>query len=75
MLKHRNSPAVILAISVITSFTTSFMGSALNVALPAISGEFSSSAVLLGWIATVYILTNVAVLIPVGKLSDIYGRV
>lgn len=51
------------------------MGSAMNVALPVISVEFSSSVVLLGWIATVYILTNVAVLIPVGKLSDIYGRV
>lgn len=75
MGKFKNSPAVILAISVITSFTTSFMGSAMNVALPAISQEFSSGAVLLGWIATVYILTNVAVLIPVGKLSDIYGRV
>ncbi|MFA5011938.1 MAG: MFS transporter [Ignavibacteria bacterium] len=74
MYKLKNSPYLILAISVIASFTTSFMGSAINVALPSISLEFSSSAVLLGWIATSYTLANAASLIPVGKLSDIYGR-
>ena len=74
MYKLTNSPYLILAISVVASFTTSFMGSAINVALPSISLEFSSSAVLLGWIATSYTLANAASLIPVGKLSDIYGR-
>ncbi len=74
MNKLKNSPYIILAISVVASFTTAFMGSAINVALPSISSEFSSSAVLLGWIATAYILTSVAFLIPVGKLSDIHGR-
>lgn len=51
------------------------MSSAINVALPAIAAEFDANAVLLSWIATAYILTGVASLIPVGKLSDIYGRV
>ncbi len=50
------------------------MGSAINVAMPAIAKEFDASAVLLSWIATAYVLTGVASLIPVGKLSDIYGR-
>lgn len=74
MNRIKNSPSIILAISVIASFTTAFMGSAINVTLPSISTEFSSSAVLLGWIATSYTLANAASLIPVGKLSDIYGR-
>jgi len=50
------------------------MGSAITVALPAIAKEFDAGAVLLSWIATAYVLTGVASLIPVGKLSDIYGR-
>ena len=74
MNKYKNSPAIILAISVIASFTTAFMGSAINVAMPAIAAEFDANAILLSWIATAYILTGVASLIPVGKLSDIYGR-
>ncbi len=42
--------------------------------LPSIAVEFDASAVMLSWIATAYVLTGVASLIPVGKLSDIYGR-
>ena len=75
MNKIKNSPGIILTISVIVSFITAFMGSSTNVAVPAIGKEFSASAVLLSWIATSYVLTSVIFLIPAGKLSDIYGRV
>jgi len=50
------------------------MSSAINVALPVIGKEFNSSAILLSWIATSYLLTTAVLLIPIGKLSDIYGR-
>lgn len=53
---------------------TAFMGSAINIALPIIGKEFGSSAVTLSWLATAYILTAAVLLIPVGKLTDIYGR-
>ena len=74
-LKLRNSNFIILFVSAVASFITAFMGSAINVAIPEIGNEFSSSAVLLSWIATAYILTSVVLLIPAGKISDIYGRV
>lgn len=74
MNRYKNSPAIILTVSVLASFITAFMGSAINVALPAIAKEFDANAVLLSWIATAYVLTGVASLIPLGKLSDIYGR-
>ena len=74
MSRFKNSPAIILSVSVVASFITAFMGSAITVALPAIAKEFDAGAVLLSWIATAYVLTGVASLIPVGKLSDIYGR-
>jgi EmrB/QacA subfamily drug resistance transporter len=64
----------ILAIIVLTSFMTAFMGSAINVALPIIGKEFNSGAILLSWFATAYLLTTAVLLIPIGKLSDIYGR-
>lgn len=53
---------------------TAFMGSAINIALPLIGKEFSSSAVFLSWLATAYLLTTAVLLVPAGKLSDIYGR-
>jgi EmrB/QacA subfamily drug resistance transporter len=53
---------------------TAFMGSAINIALPLIGNEFSSGAVLLSWFATSYLLTTAVLLIPIGKLSDIFGR-
>ena len=74
MNRLKNSPVIILAVSVIASFITAFMGSAINVALPAIAKEFDTTAVMLSWIATAYVLTGVSSLIPIGKLSDIYGR-
>lgn len=53
---------------------TAFMSSAINVALPTIGKEFNASAILLSWLATAYLLTTAVLLIPVGKLSDIFGR-
>lgn len=75
MEKIKNSHSIILFVSSVSSFLTAFMGSSLNVALPAIGNTFNSSTVLLSWIATTYVLTSVVFLIPFGKLSDIFGRV
>lgn len=58
----------------ITSFIGPFMGSAVNLALPAIGAEFGVAPVHLGWVVSAYLLGSVAVLLPAGKLSDIYGR-
>ncbi|MBI9079959.1 MAG: MFS transporter [Pseudodesulfovibrio sp.] len=55
-------------------FMFSFMISSVNIALPAIQAEFSASAVLLSWVATAYLLASGVVLVPAGKLGDIYGR-
>lgn len=58
----------------LASFTTPFMGSAVNLAVPAIGLQFGSKAYLLGWVATGYILTSAAFLVPFGRLADIVGR-
>ncbi len=63
-----------LVITTLASFLTPLAISALSVALPAIASEFSMNAILLGWVPTAFILTAAIVLVPIGKLSDIYGR-
>ena len=63
-----------LIIATLNSFITPFMGSSINIALPAIEKEFHVDAVLLSWIATAYLLAVVVSLVPSGRLADIYGR-
>ena len=63
-----------LAVSTLAGFLTPFMGSAVNVALPAIAAEFSLKTVSLGWVATAYILAAAVFLVPLGRLADIRGR-
>jgi EmrB/QacA subfamily drug resistance transporter len=64
----------ILLATTLSSFLTPFMGSAVNVALPAIARELSMTALSLSWVATSFILTAAITLIPMGRLADIYGR-
>jgi len=63
-----------LAVAMLTSFVTPFMGSAVNIALPGIGAELGMDAVMLTWIASAYILAAVVFLLPFGRLADIHGR-
>ena len=62
-----------LVIATLTSFLPPFMASSINIALPAIGAEFSMDAILLGWIATSYLLSAAVFMVPFGKVADIYG--
>jgi EmrB/QacA subfamily drug resistance transporter len=64
----------VLFIAALSPFLTTFMGSSINIALPPIGREFQMNAVLLGWVATAYILGSATCLLPFGRLADIYGR-
>jgi len=63
-----------LLVAALGSFMTPFMASSINIALPAIGREFGLGAVSLGWVATAFLLTAAAFLLPGGRLADIYGR-
>jgi len=65
--------AALLA-SGVASFLTPFMGSSTNVALPAIGKEFQIDAIMLGWIATSYLLAAGMFSVPFGRVADIGGR-
>ncbi len=63
-----------LLVTAMSAFLPAFMSSSINIALPSIGKEFAMNAVLLGWVATSYLLTAAMFLIPFGKIADIYGR-
>ena len=62
-----------LLIATIASFLTPFMGSSINIALPAIASEFATDAVLLSWIPTAFLLTSAMFAVPFGRIADIHG--
>lgn len=69
-----NKQFSILFVSSLSSFFATFMGSSINVALPAIGQEFNMNAIMLNWAATSYLLAASALLIQMGRLADILGR-
>ncbi|MCL1822063.1 MAG: MFS transporter [Prolixibacteraceae bacterium] len=58
----------------IASFLVPFMGSALNLALPEISREFSMNGVTLTWVATSYLISTAIFQIPFARIADLKGR-
>ncbi len=74
MKNHATSRKSVLIVAAASSFVTPFMGSSINVALPAIERTFHIDAVLLSWVATSYLLAIGVSLVPMGRAADIYGR-
>ncbi len=64
----------VLMVTTMSSFLTPMALSAVNVALPTMAKEFLMDAITLSWVATAYILTAAALLMPFGRAADIYGR-
>ena len=56
------------------SFLTPFVGSAINLAIPAIGAQYNASALHLSWVVTSYILASAAFLVPFGRMADMVGR-
>ena len=57
-----------------TSFVSTIMGSALNLAIPAMEADFGISGAMAGWIVTAYSMSVAALAVPMGKLADVTGR-
>ncbi len=63
-----------LAVAMMSSFLTPFLGSSIVIAIPTIADEYSISLVLGSWIVTAYLLAAAAFLVPFGRVADIHGR-
>ncbi|HAE63118.1 MAG TPA: MFS transporter [Eubacteriaceae bacterium] len=70
-MKARNH---ILKTTLIGAFWSAYSITSVNVAIPAIANEFSSSAAYTSWIITSTLLVTALFVLPIGKISDVYGR-
>ena len=64
----------VLVIVCLGSFLTPLALSASLVAIPAIARDLQASAQLVSWIPAAFLLSNIATLLPAGRMADIYGR-
>jgi EmrB/QacA subfamily drug resistance transporter len=62
-----------LLVASIASFFTPFMGSSVNIALPAIGFDFGADAVLLNWVTNAFLLAAAIFAVPFGRIADIHG--
>ena len=64
----------ILIAVMITSFIGPFMGSSVNIAVPAMAEDFNMMPDELTWAVTAFLIGSAATLLPFGRLADIKGR-
>ena len=64
----------VLFAATLASFLVPFMSSSMNVALPSIGSELEMDAILLSWVVTSFLLASSMLIVPFGRIADIYGR-
>jgi EmrB/QacA subfamily drug resistance transporter len=70
--QYRHGTALLIITSISTCITPLNV-TAINIALPVIGKEYSADAISLSWIATSFLLSTAVLLVPLGRLADIYG--
>lgn len=73
-MNTESNARTITSVIILTSFCSSFLGSAVNIVVPAISADLSVSAGNVGWVITVYALATCGFSVPFGKLADATGK-
>ena len=73
-MADRKQLHILLFATTLSSFLTPFMGSGINIGLPAMAKELAMTALTLSWVASSFILAAAITLVPLGRLADIYGR-
>lgn len=64
----------VLRAAMITAFVTTFMGSSLNLSIPAMERDFEVSGALVGWVVNAFTMSVAAMSVPFGRVADITGR-
>jgi MFS family permease len=68
------SKSAVSIIAGISSFLSPLSFASVNIALPSIGKDLSLNAVVLSWVTAANLLAAAALLVPFGRLADIYGR-
>jgi MFS family permease len=74
MTEETASKKSVLLVATFAAFLTPFLGSAVNLALPAIGKDLNANAIQLGWVISSFILSSAIFLLPFGRFADIIGR-
>ena len=69
-----NRPTLSLAVILIGSFMAPLLMHSSTLAIPVIAGELKLTAEHLSWFTLLNMLGNACLVLPAGKLADIYGR-
>ncbi|MDQ1583838.1 MAG: hypothetical protein QOF36_1892 [Microbacteriaceae bacterium] len=64
----------VLIVAILASFVAFLDAAAINVALPAISGELGGGLPLQQWVVDAYLVTLGSFILIAGSLSDVFGR-
>src|SRR5512135_2031013 len=65
---------LVLIITCMTAFTTPFLSTSVNIALPTINADFAvPDQALLNWLVTGYLLVAAIFVVPFGRIADRYG--
>ncbi|MEJ2445958.1 MAG: MFS transporter [Exilibacterium sp.] len=71
---ERTTQRLALFVVCMGSFLSPLNLSAVNVAVPSMASALQADAVLVSWMPTAFLLSNVALMLPAGKLADNFGR-
>jgi len=71
---NKTSGGLVLFVTTVSAFCTSFAASSVNVALPLIGTEFHLGGVALNWVVTSFVLLSAVLVMPLGRLGDLHGR-
>lgn len=74
MAEQDSAKKSVLLVATFAAFLTPFLGSAVNLALPAIGKDLNANAIQLGWVISSFILSSAIFLLPFGRYADIIGR-
>ena len=56
------------------SFIGPFLSTSINIAIPVMADQFSTTPDRMSWVVTLFLMTTAAFLLPLGKVSDVHGR-
>ena len=72
--KDRFTQNIVLLVVCAGSMMSPLTMSSVNIAMPIMAAELRADASLISWLPTIFLVSNVALMLPFGKLADNIGR-
>ncbi|MEI6424718.1 MAG: MFS transporter [Lentisphaerota bacterium] len=73
-MTHSTEKKIILAAANLSVFSTPFLASSINIALPSIQKSLCCDNLMLNWVVSSYIIVVPMLLVPFGRIADCIGR-